>query len=374
MASTAEVTEWPTDKGVTENPYSFVLEDYTQRVISSVILAIVFLVGIPGNTLVILAVTLSRRLRSPTYWFVVNLAVTDLTTCIFIPFQMVALLSQQGWPLPEWICAVCGGVTLICVTSSTTNLALIAFNRWYLLTKPLESFQKMFQMKKTILIIACAWLYSVMLVVIPLLVGVGALGYDYVFKTCTVVSSLAGDIYDSVLWVGMFVLPTIPIVTFYSLIYRFVRRHTRRMASRLNITSTSHGVSSASQVSVDVAENEHGTPSSIQIDNSSSTTEAHPSTMVSTQDEVNITKKLAIIVCIFFTCFMPVMICLFIQTVETDRAYVWALLLVVINSCLNPLIYARTIPAFRDVMWCILRCRYDNILEPIGLIRRFRAK
>ena len=146
MASTSINTEWPSDNGVTE--YAYILEDYTQRVILYVILAVVVFVGIPGNTLVILAVSLSRRLRSPTYWFVVNLAVTDLITCIFIPFHMVALLSRQGWPLPEWICAVSGGVSFICVTSSTTNLALIAFSRWYLLTKPLGSFQKVFQMKK----------------------------------------------------------------------------------------------------------------------------------------------------------------------------------------------------------------------------------
>ena len=372
MASTSDITEWPTDKGLTENPYLYVLEDYTQRVISSLILAIVFLVGIPGNTLVILAVTLSRRLRSPTYWFVVNLAVTDLITCIFIPFQMVALLSQQGWPLPEWICAVCAGVTLICLTSSTTSLALIAFNRWYLITKPLGSFQKMFQMKNSIFIIACACLYSVLLVVVPPLVGIGAIGYTYQYKTCTFVDDAPRSaIYSVMLWLGMFILPTIPIVTFYSLIYRFVRRHT---LSSVSITMTSHGVSSASQVSVVMPESEHGSPSSTQNDASSSTTLAHPSTMGSTRDQINITKKLAIIVCTFFACFIPIMICLLFMSATSARAYAWIVLLVFINSCLNPLIYARTIPAFRGVMWCILRCRYADIPEPIGLIRRFRLK
>ena len=76
---------------ITSRSTSLVLQDYTQRVIVATVLAVVFIVGIVGNALVILAVTLSRRLRSPTYWFVVNLAVTDFVTCIFIPFQIVAL-------------------------------------------------------------------------------------------------------------------------------------------------------------------------------------------------------------------------------------------------------------------------------------------
>ena len=215
-----------------------------------------------------------------------------------------------------------------------------------------------------------------MLVVVPPLVGVGALGYSYKYKTCTVVrSSPAVASYSGILGIGMFLLPTILIVTFYSLIYRFVRRHALRMTSQANITSTSQGVSSASQVSVDMPEIEHDFTSSIQIDAaSSSTRQAHPSIMGSTREQVNITKKLALIVCVFFACFIPIMICTTVPSVATDPVDVWAELLVLFNSCLNPLIYVRTIPAFRGVMGCILRCRYDNIPEPIGLIRRFRAK
>ena len=380
MASAINTTYQTPTKGVTE--FGSVLDDYTQRAIIVGIITVVFIAGITGNTLVILAVTLSRRLRSSTNWFIVNLAVTDFITCLFIPVCIVTLSSKREWPLPEWVCAVSAGTTFICVTSSTTNLALIGFNRWYLLTKPLVSFQKTFTRKNLFLMVSCAWLYSLLLVAIPPLAGVGGLGYSFKYKTCTVVNDAQGvEFYGVILGFGMVFLPAIPIVTFYILIFRFVRRHTRKMATHVSMavaTSTegiSEDVSFASHLSVE--ESEHGSPSSIQIDTPKSAQERpsteRPSTGFS-QEQVTITKKLALIVCVFFACFLPIMVCTIVPSDATDPAVPWAEVLVLMNSCVNPMIYARTIPAFREVMGCILRCKYDSIPEPIDFIRRLRSK
>ena len=376
MASTRNMTMWTLDNGVTESTYTYIFEDYTQRVILSVILAAVCFVGIPGNILVILAVTLSRRLRSPTYWFVVNLAATDFITCAFVPFHIVALLSRQGWPLPDWLCTASGGISFTCVASSTTSLALIAFNRWCLLTKPLASFQKMFAPRKILLIVACAWLYSVLVAALPFLAGVDKLNYNYTYKACSIVNNAAG----AILGLGMFFLPAVPIVTFYILIYRFVRQHMIRMAAHdVNMTVTRldddmASVPSSSVVSMVTVQCDSS--SAIQTSSTPSPTRRHPSTKRPSinREQVTVTKRMALIVCVFLACFLPIMICSLVPNDFSDLAVPWAEVLVVINSCLNPVIYAGTIPAFRDVMGCILRCRFGSIPEPIGFIRRHRAK
>ena len=383
MPSISMTSETTTTKEASD--IGFVLEDYTQRVIIGAVLAVVFGVGVTGNTLVIMAVNLSRRLQSPTNWFVVNLAATDLITCIFTPFHMVALLSKQGWPLPDWICAVSGGITFMCVTSSTTNLALIAFNRWYLLTKPRALLLTMFSRKKMIALVVSAWLYSMLVAVVPTLAGVGAPGYSYKFKTCTFYDGdgyISTTLYGVVLGFGMLILPAIPTVTFYILIYRFVKRHTRKMASRVQVTpsrsdgSTSNvGLPSGGHLST--VKSDVCYTSSVQNDTTTTSEQERACTgrfpKSLNRRHVTFTKKMALIVCVFFACYLP-SIAITTMPLETIiSALPWAQLLVVVNSSLNPIIYAWAIPTFREVMECILRCRYKNIPEPVHFIWRFRS-
>ena len=381
------MTTETTTQGVTD--FEFILEDYTQRVIISIILAVVFVVGIPGNTLVILAVILSRGLRSRTNWFVVNLAATDFITCIFMPIHMVALLSQEGWPLPAWICAVSAGTSFVCVTSSTTSLALIAFSRWYLLKKPHALFRTMFNQKKMFLMVTLAWVYSVVVVVVPTVAGVGALGFSNEFKTCSLYDgdgSISTLLYRVVLAIGIFVLPSIPTVTFYCLIYGIVTRHTKRMASHLmmapirsrgglgNISSV--GLPSTSQP--ETVESELGYSSSIHNDTAAASTEERPPAGQSStgikREHINFTKKMALILCVFFVCYLPIIAVTTVPSGNPAGVVVpWAETLVLINSALNPIIYAWAIPAFREVMGCILRCRYNSIPKPVCYNWRLRS-
>ena len=390
MSSINITTETTTNEGT---EFGFILEDYTQRVILAAILAVVFIVGIPGNTLVILAVTLSRGLRSPTNWFVVNLAATDFITCVFMPFHMVVLLSQEGWPLPAWICGVCAVISGICVTSSTTNLALIAFNRWYLLTKSRTSFLKMFSRMKMFAFVALAWLYSVVVVVVPTAASIGSSGHSFKFNRCSYYGNNASTptaLYIPFLGIGMFVLPTVSTVVFYILIYKFVKRNAQKMSSHMRMMPNRSdgptavvGLSSGSLPSV--SESEVGcSSSSIQNDGTLTSTKQQVCTTRRppkgfNREHVTFTKKMALIVCVFFACSLP-SICITAAAaaaVPVDfylPAVPWAQLLAVINSALNPIIYAWAIPAFRAVMGCILRCRHKNIPNPVDFIRCLSRK
>ena len=52
--------------------------DYTQRLIVATLLALWSFIAVLDNSIVILAVVLSKRLRTPTNVFIVNLSVADL--------------------------------------------------------------------------------------------------------------------------------------------------------------------------------------------------------------------------------------------------------------------------------------------------------
>ena len=75
---------------------------------------------------------------------------------------------------------------------------------------------------------------------------------------------------------------------------------------------------------------------------------------------VSVTKKLAIVVLAFLICLiLPFGISIAVPT--SDAGIPWTAMMMTINSCVNPIIYARTMPVFRHVMGCIIRCHFKNI-------------
>ena len=119
--------------------------DFPTHVTLIVLTLLIAVVGVIGNSVVILAVVLSNRLRSSTNWFVANLALADFVTCVCLPLHRpaVTLFRSLGWPLSQWYCAAVEGITSMCIGASIATLALIGFNRWYLLTRSPAAFKKL---------------------------------------------------------------------------------------------------------------------------------------------------------------------------------------------------------------------------------------
>ncbi|PIK36695.1 putative muscarinic acetylcholine receptor M2-like [Apostichopus japonicus] len=156
-ANGVEVTILPTDSP------GYVFEDPTQRTLLSVIVILVAAVGIPGNILVMIAVTFSKRLQTKTNSFVVNLACSDLAACLVLPFQVVALLNDS-WPLPDPLCTFVAVVVWVGLGSSVVNLALIAFNRFTLITKSRTHYDQLYSKRNLVLMLVSAWIIPIVLV------------------------------------------------------------------------------------------------------------------------------------------------------------------------------------------------------------------
>ncbi|XP_797526.2 muscarinic acetylcholine receptor M2 [Strongylocentrotus purpuratus] len=408
----------------------FVFEDYNQRIAIATILCIVFLVGSIGNTLVIAAVVLSRKLRSSTNWLVVNLGCSDLLTCLCLPFNVVAMLSRDGWPLPGWICAANSAVTWICLGASVMTLALIAFNRWYLLTKSSIHFQKLYTTRNICFMVLSAWLYPALLVLVPPFAGLGRLGYSHEYKVCSQDTSIPNsDLYSLIAGVSI-ILPVFIVVVFiYVLIYLFVSRQSKKMNQlkkaeapqrrgndnvNFNISSSevpsnepstseetitqsclTSNLHTSQTTETKITLNEEGKFTAIENlpkntflevseNESSGSTKANqkrprffkknsPNNKAKphlNKYNVTVTKRLAIVVLAFFICLLPFGVSVVVP--PSDPGVPWTGLMLTFNSCVNPLIYARTMPEFRKVMLAIIRCRLKDIPELIASVRRFR--
>eukprot|EP00057_Strongylocentrotus_purpuratus_P032040 XP_786463.1 PREDICTED: dopamine D2-like receptor [Strongylocentrotus purpuratus] len=412
----------------------FVFEDYNQRIAIATFFCIVFVVGSIGNTLVITAVVLSRKLRSSTNWFVVNLGCCDLLICLCLPFNVVAMLSRDGWPLPGWICAANSAMAWICLGASVMTLALIAFNRWYLLTKSMIHFQKLYTTRNICFMLLSAWMYPALLCLVPHFAGLGRLGYSNNFKACAQDNSIPTSFLYSLIAGACAAIPAfIVMVVIYVRIYLFVSGQRKKMKQlkkagepqmrgidNVNMEMTSSEFPSTkpstltpeenitqsrstsnletSQTTETDTSNGEGKltaienlPKNTPLENSENQSRQSPKSTKANQKRlrpikqnspdnkadphlnkynVTVTKRLAVVVLAFVICLLPFTVSVLIPS--SNPGIPWTSLMLTFNSCVNPLIYARTMPEFRKVMLAIIRCRLKDITEPIACIRRFR--
>ncbi|KAJ8034748.1 G-protein coupled receptor moody [Holothuria leucospilota] len=213
----------------------FVFESYPQRVIIAVLLIVVFVLGTTGNSLTIFAVILSRKLQTVTNVFVINLAVADLLTCLTISFSIVAKLRTSDWPAAtHWTCSIAGGILLMCIGVSVYTLATIALNRYILITKT-SLFWKIYKPPVIAVGVALLWFIPFCITILPAIFGLGALGYNPKYKTCSDISDEylphinSTEAYDFIQLAGFIPIPLF--VTFFSYlsIILYVRKNAKNL-------------------------------------------------------------------------------------------------------------------------------------------------
>ncbi|XP_047482963.1 beta-4C adrenergic receptor-like [Penaeus chinensis] len=103
----------------------------------TVMVAVVALVGICGNTLVIVVYMTCVKLQATvSNLLVVSLAITDLTTCLLVMTPSAWALLADRWPLAAWTCDLHCAVNYLCIIVSMMTMALISGERFLAVTQP----------------------------------------------------------------------------------------------------------------------------------------------------------------------------------------------------------------------------------------------
>ncbi|KAM4771536.1 5-hydroxytryptamine receptor 2B [Rhinophrynus dorsalis] len=115
---------------------------------------------IGGNILVILAISLEKKLQNATNYFLMSLAVADLLVGIFVmPIALLTILFRQVWPLPQCLCAIWLFLDVLFSTASIMHLCAISLDRYIAIKKPIQASQ--FNSRaKTLIKIAVVWVIS----------------------------------------------------------------------------------------------------------------------------------------------------------------------------------------------------------------------
>ncbi|XP_028273632.1 opsin 4xa isoform X2 [Parambassis ranga] len=190
-------------------------------------------VGVTGNALVMYAFFCNKKLRTPPNFFIMNLAVSDFLMAITqSPIFFVNSL-YKGWIFGETGCkiyAFCGALFGI---TSMINLLAISVDRYIVITKPLQAIQWT-STRRTCLIIALVWLYSLAWSLAPLL-GWSSYIPEGLMTSCTwdyVTSTPANKSYTLMLCCFVFFIP-LGIISYCYLCMFLAIRHTSRDVEKL---------------------------------------------------------------------------------------------------------------------------------------------
>lgn len=190
------------------------------------------MITIVGNVLVILSVFNYRPLRIAQNFFIVSLAVADLTVALLVlPFN-VAYYIMNKWVFGKHLCKMWLTSDVLCCTASILNLCAIALDRYWAITDPIN-----YACKRTVrrvgIMIAITWVLSAIISSPPLL---GWNNWPETFNEstdCELNSERSYVIYSSS---GSFYIPLLIMTIVYVQIFIATRRRLRERAraSKLN--------------------------------------------------------------------------------------------------------------------------------------------
>ncbi|XP_034741976.1 5-hydroxytryptamine receptor 2A [Etheostoma cragini] len=179
---------------------------------AALLILLVIAVTVLGNILVILAVSLEKKLQNATNYFLMSLAVADMLLGILVmPVSMVTIVYDYGWPLPSELCPIWIYLDVLFSTASIMHLCAISLDRYIGIRNPIHHSRFNSHTKARIKITA-VWTISVGISMpIPVL---GLRDHSKVFKdgSCLLTDNnfvLVGS------FVAFFVPLTIMVVTYF---------------------------------------------------------------------------------------------------------------------------------------------------------------
>ena len=78
---------------------------FNLNLLKTIIFTITFIVGITGNFLVILTISINKELRLTTHIYLMNLSISDFINLLSIPFTIITSVKQD-WIFNTFICKI----------------------------------------------------------------------------------------------------------------------------------------------------------------------------------------------------------------------------------------------------------------------------
>nr|CAD7589865.1 unnamed protein product [Timema genevievae] len=221
-----------------------------EAALTALTLTFLIILTIVGNILVILSVFTYKPLRIVQNFFIVSLAVADLTVAILVlPFN-VAYSIIGRWEFGIHLCKMWLTCDVLCCTASILNLCAIALDRYWAITDPINYAQKR-TLKRVLLMILGVWLLSGLICSPPL---VGWNDWPDVFQNdtpCQLTTQQGYVIYSSL---GSFYIPLLIMTIVYIEIFIATKRRLRERARASKLNAVGRNMASLNQQQTQIKE------------------------------------------------------------------------------------------------------------------------
>ena len=422
-------TNQTTEQDITTAMTSLVYSTYA-AVIIAILLSILTIGCIMGNTLVIVAVLVVAKLKTPSNYLIVSLAVSDwLVGIIVMPLSIIYELTGR-WTLGAKACNMWVTFDVMLCTASILNLMMISIDRYLVITRPFRYSQKR-TAKLMMMYIGIAWSVSLVISVTPMVVGWHTESNG---RQCIINQEIGYQVYATL---AAFYLPLTVMIALYGRIFfissRIAKAEAKNNPSFISVEKESTAMIASPTIVAEEMEREgsrsktveteltdignhdliynngHTTPENGLLHNNNvhsngsshnSESPANLTTESKTRKSFLITtykmsigrltfKKagrrrsasnsqaimtLGVIMGLFTACWLPFFILAVVRSIcmESCNIPVWVTSFLTwlgyVNSCLNPVIYARFNREFRTPFKEILCCRCHKLNESVRQI------
>ncbi|XP_075959944.1 alpha-1A adrenergic receptor-like [Anarhichas minor] len=347
-------------------------EVYLTRAIPlGLVLGAFIVFAIAGNILVILSVVCNRHLRTPTNYFIINLAIADLllgTTVLPVSATQEIL---DYWVFGRIFCDIWAAVDVLCCTASIMSLCVISIDRYIGVSHPLQ-YPSIVTEKRALLAMLGVWVLSVVISIGPLLGWKQPPSPDD--TVCPITEEPFYALFSSL---GSFYIPLIVILVMYCRVYIVAKRTTKNleagvMRERMNSGELTLRIHKGSQVQEEPCCSGTGKGRAHQA-RSSLTVK-----LLKFSREKKAAKTLGVVVGMFTLCWLPFFLALPIGSFNvnlrpSDLVFKVIFWLGYFNSCLNPIIYPCYNREFKLAFIRILRCQCHQRKNPDWRAYNYRS-
>ncbi|XP_070694548.1 cholecystokinin receptor [Pempheris klunzingeri] len=351
--------------------------DHTLRIL---LYSLIFFLSVFGNLLIIIVLTVNKRMRTVTNTFLLSLAVSDLMMAVFcMPFTLIPSILKD-FIFGAAMCKIVSYLMGISVSISTFSLVAIAIERYSAICNPLKS--RVWQTRShAYRVIAATWVLA-FIIMIPYPIISHLESFQRPDNTTAHQCrhkwpiATAEQTWYILLLLVLFAIPGLMMIVAYGLISRELYRGIQfEMGHKKDSTDVKNGLTSTVSTGsddgdgcyVNVVQRPHSMEMSTMAASSRAVKADRPRSNTSEaklEAKKRVIRMLVVIVVLFFLCWMP-LYCANTWRAFDDTSAKQALsgapiafihLLCYTSACVNPIIYCFMNTRFRKALLATFSC------------------